>query len=336
MLRSWQEPLHQLERVSSMDELTALGSATAWINSPPPTSGSLKGKVVLVQFWTFTCINWLRTLPYTRAWANAYKNSGLVVIGVHAPEFAFEHNLENVRQQTAALKVDYPVAVDNDFAIWRAFSNQYWPALYLLDAKARVRHHQFGEGGYAESERMIQQLLMDAGAREPTRQVASVEAQGIEAAADWNDLRSPENYVGYERTEGFASPGSVAPGRRQSYKLPRELRLNQWALEGDWTIEKDRIAPEVPNARLAYCFHGRDLHVVMGPPAGARSVRFRVLLDGQPPNAAHGLDVDAQGNGVTSEQRLHQLIRQPKPIVDRVCQIEFIDPGVEAFSFTFG
>jgi thiol-disulfide isomerase/thioredoxin len=336
MLRSWQQPLHQLERLAVEDELAALGKATAWINTPPLTPASLKGKVVLVQFWTFTCINWLRTLPYIRAWAQAYKNAGLVVIGVQTPEFSFEHNLDNVRRATAEMKVEYPVAVDSDYGIWRGFNNQYWPALYLLDATGRVRHHQFGEGEYPESERKIQQLLMEAGARLATNQLSAVEGRGIEAPADWTDLRSPENYVGYERTDGFASPGGAAAGRRRSYTVPRELRLNHWALEGQWTIDKPSIVLNEPNGRIAYCFHGRDLHLVMGPPAGTHPVRFRVLLDGQPATAAHGADVDERGNGVATTQRLYQLIRQSKPIVDRVFQIEYHDPGVEAFSFTFG
>lgn len=336
MMRSWQEPMPPVEGVTVEDELSALRNATAWINSPPLTAAGLKGKVVLAQFWTFTCINWLRTLPYVRDWAQSYKNAGLVTIGIHTPEFPFEHNLANVRRATAEMKVDYPVAVDNEYAIWRGFNNQYWPALYLLDANGRVRHHQFGEGQYAESERMIQQLLKDAGAQDSARQLTSVIGHGIEAPADWSEVRSAENYVGAERTEGFASPGGSVPGRRHNYTSPRELRLNQWALNGDWTVEKGSIALNAPNGTIAYRFHSRDLHLVMGPPAGARPVRFRVLLDGQPATSAHGADVDAQGNGVATEQRLYQLIRQQKPIADRLFQIEFLDPGIEAFSFTFG
>jgi thiol-disulfide isomerase/thioredoxin len=334
--RSWQRPLHAIERLAVMDELSSLAKATAWINSPAVTAASLKGKVVLVQFCTFTCINWLRTLPYIRAWAQAYKSAGLVVIGVQTPEFGFEHDLNNVRRAMAAMKVDYPIAVDNDYEIWGGFNNQYWPALYLLDGKGRVRHHHFGEGEYLESERMIQQLLTESGAHVTANQAAPVDARGIEAPSDWADLRSAENYVGYERTEGFSSPGGVASRGRQRYTLPRELHLNQWAVEGDWTIEKGSIALNEPNGRIAYCFHGRDLHLVMGPPIGTRPVRFRVMLDAQPVAAAHGGDVDEQGNGVATEQRVYQLIRQSKPIVDRVFRIEYLDPGVEAFSFTFG
>ena len=336
MFRSWQQPLHAKEGLAVADELSALANATAWINSPPLTSGSLKGKVVLVQFWTFTCINWLRTLPYTRAWEQAYKDSGLVVIGVHTPEFVFEHDLNNVRRATAAMNVLYPVAVDSDYRVWRGFNNQYWPALYLFDGNGHVRHRQFGEGGYAESERMIQRLLTDAGARDVPHQLTPVEGRGIEAAADWTDLRSAENYVGYERSENFASPGGVSAGRRHSYTPPRELRLNEWALDGEWTVEKGSIALNQPNGRIRYCFHGRDLHLVMGPPMGTGAVRFRVTLDGQPIAAAHGGEVDDQGHGVAREQRLYQLIRQPKPIVDRIFEIEFLDRGVEAFAFTFG
>ena len=336
MIRSWQQPLTHADGVTRADELSALGKATLWINSPPLARASLEGRVVLVQFWTFTCINWLRTMPYLRAWARSYRSAGLVVIGVHTPEFPFEHDIDNVRRAASELKVDYPVAVDNDYAVWRGFNNQYWPALYLLDARGKVRYTQFGEGKYAESERMIQQLLTEAGARDVPRTVAPAEGRGIEAAADWAELRSAENYVGYERSEGFASPGGALPGGRRVYMLPRQLHLNQWALDGDWRIQKGSIALDAPNGRIAYCFHGRDLHLVMGPPAGTRGTRFRVTLDGEPPRGSHGVDVDEQGNGLASEQRLYQLIRQPAPIVDRVFQIEYLDPGVEAFSFTFG
>jgi hypothetical protein len=260
----------------------------------------------------------------------------LVVIGVHAPEFVFERNLDNVRRSVTGMTVDYPVAVDNDYAIWRAFNNRYWPALYLLDAKGHVRHHQFGEGGYAESEQAIQQLLTEAGAHDVDRQLSPVSGRGIEADADWADLKSAENYVGAERTENFASLGGLVTDRSRTYGLPSSLSLNQWALAGDWTAEKDRIALNQPNGRIAYRFHSRDLHLVMGPTMGVRPVRYRVLLDGQPATTAHGIDVDEHGNGVSTEQRMHQLIRQPKPIVDRTFEIEFLDKGVEAFSFTFG
>ena len=336
MARLWQTPLSDIASLGEVDELSSLGMATAWINSPPLTPASIKGKVVLVQFWTFTCINWLRTLPYTRAWWEKYRSAGLVVIGAHTPEFEFEQDLDNVRRLTKELNVEYPVAVDSDYAIWRGFKNQYWPALYLLDGTGRIRHHQFGEGGYDTSERAIQQLLKQWGARDVDEQLSVVEGRGIEAPADWSDERSGENYVGAERTEGFASPRFAPTERRRGYTFPRSLRLNEWALEGPWNVDRDRIALTQPGGRIEYRFHARDLHLVMGPPSNARPVRFRVLLDGQAPGGAHGGDVDEQGNGVASEQRLYQLIRQPKPIVDRVFQIEFLDSGIEAFSFTFG
>ncbi len=269
-------------------ELSSLGRATEWLNSPPLTAAGLRGKVVLIDFCTYTCINWLRTLPYVRAWAAKYRDQGLVVIGVHTPEFTFEQDITNVRRAVKDMRVDYPIAIDNDYAIWRGFNNEYWPALYLVDGQGRIRHHYFGEGEYEQSERMIQQLLAEAGGRGVGHELVAVDARGIEAAADWDSLQSPENYVGYERTENFASPGGAALDQRRVYAVP-----------------------------------------------GA-SVRFRVLSDGQAPGAAHGIDVDDQGHGTATEQRLYQLIRQPKPIVDRQFEIEFLDSGVGTFVFTFG
>jgi len=317
-------------------ELPALGSATGWLNSPPLTAAGLRGKVVLIDFWTYTCINWLRTLPYVRAWAEKYKNQGLVVIGVHAPEFAFEKNVDNVRRAAKDMRVDYPIAIDSDHAIWRAFKNEYWPALYFVDAQGRIRHHHFGEGEYEQSERVIQQLLTEGGNAGIDKKLVSVDGRGAEAAADWGSLKSPENYVGYERTENFASPGGAMLDKRRVYAAPTRLRLNQWALSGDWTVGKQATVLNKANGRIAYRFHARDLHLVMGPAARGTSVRFRVLIDGQPPVAAHGIDVDDQGNGTVSEQRLYQLIRQPKPIADRQFEIEFLDSGMETFAFTFG
>jgi len=317
------------------DELASLGSATAWLNSPPLTAAGLRGKVVLVEFWTYTCINWLRLQPYVRAWAEKYKDQGLVVIGVHSPEFAFEKDVPNVRRAAKDLRVDYPVAIDSDHVIWRAFKNQYWPALYFVDAAGHIRHHRFGEGDYEQSERIIQQLLAEAGSG-GGHELVSVDARGAEAAADWGSLKSPENYVGYERTENFASPGGAVLDQRRVYAAPARLRLNQWALAGDWTVKKQATVLNQGNGRIVYRFHARDLHLVMGPAAPGASVRFRVLIDGQPPGAAHGIDVDDQGNGRVTEQRLYQLIRQPKPIAEREFEIEFLDPGVEAFAFTFG
>ena len=317
-------------------ELPSLGGAIGWLNSQPLTPAGLRGKVILIDIWTYTCINWLRQLPYVRAWAEKYKDRGLVVIGVHSPEFAFEKNVENVRRAVADLKVDYPVAIDSDHAIWRAFNNEYWPALYFVDARGRIRHHQFGEGEYEQSERIIQQLLTEAGTGGVGHELVSVVARGLEAAADWGSLKSPEIYVGYGRTENFASPGGAALNTRRVYTAPAPLKLNHWALSGDWTVEEQAIVLNKADGRIAYCFHARDLNLVMGPAARGASVRFRVAIDRKPPGAAHGIDVDDRGNGRVAEQRLYQLIRQPKPIADRQFEIEFLDSGVEAYVFTFG
>jgi thiol-disulfide isomerase/thioredoxin len=317
-------------------ELPSFGGATAWLNSPPLTPADLRGKVVLIDVWTYTCINWLRTLPYVRAWAEKYRDEGLVVIGVHSPEFAFEKNVDNVRRAAKDMRVDYPIAIDSDFAIWRALKNEYWPALYIVDAQGRIRHHQFGERGYEQSERIMQQLLAEAGNSGIGHDLVSVDARGAEASADWGNLKSPENYVGYGRTENFASPGGAISDKPHAYAAPARLKLNQWALSGDWTVGKQATVLNKANGRIAYRFHARDLHLVMGPATLGTSVRFRVLIDGKPPGAAHGIDVDDQGNGTVAEQRLYQLIRQPQPIADRQFEIEFLDPGVEAFAFTFG
>jgi len=313
-----------------------LGGATGWLNSQPLTAADLRGKVVLVDFWTYTCINWLRSLPYVRKWAEKYKEQGLVVIGVHTPEFRFEKDVDNVRRAAKEMKIDFPIAIDNDYAIWRAFDNHYWPALYVIDAQGRIRHHQFGEGEYERSERIIQQLLSEAGFSGIGDQLAAVDARGVEAEADWADLKSPENYLGHERTENFVSPGGAAVDKRRVYAAPARVKLNDWALSGDWTVKKDAVVLNKASGRIAYRFHARDLHLVMGPAVRGASVRFRVFIDGQPPGAAHGIDVDDQGNGTVAEQRLYQLIRQSTPIADRQFEIEFLDPGVEAFSFTFG
>lgn len=317
-------------------ELPSLGGANAWLNSQPLTANSLRGKVTLFQFCTYTCINWLRTLAYVRAWDEKYRGQGLAVVGVHTPEFPFEKDLDNVRRALREMRVVYPVAVDNDYAVWRAFENQYWPALYFVDARGRIRHHHFGEGEYEQSERVIQQLLAEAGAGGVGQELVSADARGIEATADWGSLKSPENYVGYARTENFSSPGGAAKDEQRVYAAPAQLGLNQWALSGDWTVGKGAVALNKPGGRIAYRFHARDLHLVMGPSARGTSVRFRVTLDGQPVAAAHGVDVDDRGDGTVTEQRLYQLIRQPKPVADRRFEIEFIDPGIEAFAFTFG
>jgi len=315
--------------------LPPLGGATGWLNSQLLTAADLRGKVVLIDFGTYTCINWIRSLPYVRGWAEKYKYRGLAVIGVHTPEFRFEKDVDNVRRAAKDMKIDFPIAIDNDYAIWTAFDNQYWPALYLIDAQGRIRYHQFGEGEYERSERIIQQLLSEAGFSGGD-QLAGVDARGVEAEADWAHLKSPENYLGHERTENFVSPGGAVVDKPRVYAAPARVKLNHWALSGDWTVKKDAIVLNKASGRIAYRFHARDVHLVMGPYVRGASVRFRVLIDGQPPGAAHGIDVDDQGSGTVAEQRLYQLIRQPSPIADRQFEIEFLDPGVEAFSFTFG
>ena len=317
-------------------DLPAFVGATGWLNSEPLTAADLRGKVVLADFWTYTCINWLRQLPYVRAWAAKYAEYGLVVIGVHTPEFSFESNVENIRRAVIDMNISYPVAIDSDYAIWSAFANHYWPALYFADAEGHIRHHHFGEGEYQQSEMVIQRLLDAAGSAGIGKQLVSVDPRGIEAPADWANLGSPETYTGYERTESFASPGGARPGLRHAYTLPEQLRLNDWALAGDWTMVAEAAMLSTANGRIAYRFHARDLHMVMGPAAPGSSVRFRVLIDGQPPGAAHGADIDEEGNGTATYQRLHQLIRQPGPITDRTFEITFSDPGVQAFAFTFG
>ena len=323
-------------RLPVESRLPSLDGATGWLNSPPLTASGLRGKVVLVNFWTYTCINWLRQLPYVRAWAGRYSGHGLVVVGVHTPEFGFEHNPGNVRRAVQDMRVDYPVAIDNDYAVWSAFANHYWPALYFADPQGRIRHHHFGEGEYQQSEMVIQQLLAGNGSAGPDHELVSVDARDAEAPADWAALRSAENYTGYERTENFASPGGAVPGKRHAYEAPAQLRLNHWALSGDWTVEEQAVTLNQAGGQIAYRFHARDLHLVMGPTAAGTPVRFRVLIDGQPPGAAHGADVNDQGRGTATEQRLHQLIRQPSPITDRTFEIAFLDPDVQAYAFTFG
>jgi thiol-disulfide isomerase/thioredoxin len=335
------EPLREDPRMTPASvqvegQLPSLGGATAWINSPALTPADLRGKVVVVDFWTYTCVNWLRTLPYVRAWSEKYKDRGLVVIGVHTPEFSVEKDLANVRRAAQQMRVDYPIAVDTDYAIWKAFHNEYWPALYVVDAQGRIRFHHFGEGEYEQSERVIQQLLTEAGARGLGHDRVSADPRGAEVAADWSDVRSEESYVGYEKAEGFASPGGVSRDTPHVYTVPASLRLNQWALLGDWNVGPEIAALQKPKGRIAYRFHARDLNLVMGPGAGGAPSRFRVLIDGHAPGPAHGFDVDDQGNGTAKEPRLYQLIRQPKPIVDRLFEIEFLDPVAEAFVFTFG
>jgi thiol-disulfide isomerase/thioredoxin len=317
-------------------DLPALDGATGWLNSPPLGAADLRGKVVLVDFWTYTCINWLRTLPYVRAWAGRYAPQGLVVIGVHTPEFEFEHDAGNVRRAVEDMRLSYPVAIDNDYAVWGAFDNHYWPALYFVDARGHIRHHQFGEGEYEQSEMIIQQLLSEAGSGGTDHELVSVEGGGVEAPADWANLRSPENYVGYERTENFASPGGLVPGTPHDYAAPVRLPLNYWALSGNWTVGRQPATLNTAGGRISCRFHARDLHLVMGPASRGTAVPFRVLIDGQKPGDDHGTDVDDQGDGTVTEQRLHQLIRQRGPVTERTFEITFLDPGAQAYAFTFG
>jgi thiol-disulfide isomerase/thioredoxin len=318
-------------------ELPSLDGATGWLNTPPLTAAGLRGSVVLASFWTYTCINWLRQLPYLRAWAQKYAADGLVVLGVHTPEFPFEHDPGNVSQAVADMNVTYPVVTDNKYAIWEAFGNHYWPALYFADAEGQIRHHRFGEGDYRQSEMVIQQLLTEAGAVGARRDLTEPEASGVEAPADWDTLGSPENYTGYARTVGFASPGGVVPGKKHAYAAPAELLLNDWALSGDWTMEAQGAILGSGGGQVTCRFRARDVHLVMGPAqTGGAAVPFRVLLDGQPPGGSHGTDVAASGAGTAAQQRLYQLIRQDGRITDRTIEITFAEPGVQVCAFTFG
>jgi hypothetical protein len=316
-------------------QLPDLNGASAWLNGGPVSAGSVQGNVVLVSFGTYTCINWIRSLPYVRAWADKYRVHGLSVIGVQTPEFEFEEDLDGVRAAMIAMDVRYPIAVDNDYALWRAFDNHYWPALYFSDSHGQIRHHRFGEGEYQESERVIQMLLAEAGANFD-RSLVRLEPQGVEWPADWDSLQSPENYVGYGRTQGFVSPGGAVVDELHRYTAPSSLRRNQWALAGDWRMGLDATRLEGPGGAISCDFHARDLHLVMRPAMAHMSVQFRVRIDGEPPGAGHGLDVDEDGNGSVSGPRLYQLVRQSSPIIDRRFDIEFLDAGVEVFVFTFG
>jgi thiol-disulfide isomerase/thioredoxin len=303
------------------ETLPAFDGATGWLNSEPLTPEGLRGKVVLVDFWTYTCINWLRTLGYVRAWAEKYADEGLVVIGVHTPEFPFEKDPENVRWAVKEMRVEYPVALDPEYAVWRAFNNHYWPAVYIADAEGRVRHHHFGEGGYDESERVIQELLGQDG-----RDLVSPTLDGFEVQADWANLASPETYLGSDQAQNFA--GLDVP--------PDSLSRNDWALAGDWTIERGASVLNEAGGGIVFRFHARDVNLVMGPRPRDASVPFRVLVDGEPPGGAHGLDVDGQGHGTLTYQRLYQLVREPGAITDRTVEISFLEPGAEGYCFTFG
>jgi len=320
-------------------ELPSLNGAVQWLNSPPLTAQSLRGKVVLIDFWTYSCINCLRSLPYVKAWADKYKDQGLVVIGVHAPEFAFERNIDNVKKATHDLGIDYPVAIDNNYAIWRSLDNEYWPAHYFVDAQGRIRYHHFGEGDYAQSEKVIQQLLAEAGhanAENVPVGLTSAGAQGVEAAADNDDMKSPETYIGYWRAQHFASPGGETQNKPHAYTAPVQPALNDWGLEGKWSVSAERATLAAASGGIVYRFHARDLHLVLGPNKDGKPVRFRVSIDGAAPGAAHGSDVAADGTGTVTEERLYQLVRQSGDVKDHTFSIEFLDPGVEAYSFTFG
>ncbi|MDE1179783.1 cytochrome c biogenesis protein DipZ [Paraburkholderia sp.] len=324
--------------------LPPLSGAVQWLNSPPLTAQALRGKVVLVDFWTYSCINCLRSLPYVNAWAQKYKDDGLVVIGVHAPEFAFERNIDNVKKATHDLGIDYPVAIDNNYAIWRAFNNQYWPAHYFIDAKGQIRYHHFGEGDYAESEKVIQQLLAEAGhadvSKVPTGLTnatgGAMKVTGVQAAADNADMQSPETYIGYQRAENFVSPGGEAQDKAHAYRAPQQPSVNDWGLAGTWNVGAEHATLAARNGQIVYRFHARDLHLVLGPGADGKPVRFRVSIDGAAPGNAHGTDIAADGSGTVTQQRLYQLVRQTGDVADHTFAIEFLDSGVEAYAFTFG
>jgi thiol-disulfide isomerase/thioredoxin len=315
--------------VFARTHIPSLDGATEWLNSEPLGPAELRGHVVVVNFWTLTCINWLRQEPYVRAWSQAYRDDGLVVIGVHTPEFSFEHDVDLIRQATKARAIDYPVAVDNDYEVWSAFDNHFWPALYFVDADGIIRDDHFGEGRYEESERVIQRLLG------VERELVSVEGLGVEAEADWDHLRAPETYLGYSRSARFDSPGGAAFDERRAYELPRHLRSNHWALAGEWTIEREKVVLGRGGGSIAYRFHARDANLVLS--SGARDpIPFRVLVDGEPPGPSHGVDVDEHGNGSLQEGRMYQLVREHDAVRERRLEITFHEPGAEAYSFTFG
>ena len=318
-------------RLSSEGNVPSLDGATEWLNSEPLTPADLRGHVVAFDFWTFTCINWIRTAPYRRAWYEKYRDQGLIVIGVHTPEFPFERDVDRIRAHIEEMRIAYPVAVDSEYAIWTAFANNYWPALYVADAEGAIRFHRFGEEGYEESERVIQELL-DVPRTDPV----VVETEGAEAPADWDTLQSPETYLGSERGERFASPGGAAWEERRSYSTPSPLRLNQWALSGAWTLGRKAAHLNEAGGSLAYRFRSRDVNLVMGPAQGRQPVRFRVRVDGVEPRAVRGIDVDEHGEGSAKDRRLFQLVRLPGEVGEHTFEITFLEPGVEAYVFTFG
>jgi len=307
-----------------------------WLNSAPLTREQLKGKVVVVDFWTYSCINCLRSIPYTEAWWGKYKDDGLVVIGVHTPEFAFEKDPANVAKAVGDLKITYPVAIDSNYAIWKAFKNQYWPAHYFIDAQGSIRYHHFGEGKYAESEEVIQQLLRERNSSLKTGGLVQVAGSGAQAPADFNDIVSPETYIGYTRQQNYASPQKIHEDAPQTYSAPVRPTVNQWGLVGNWCVSGEQAALVFAPGKVIYRFHARDLHLVLGPGKNGKPVRFRIRIDGSAPGEDHGVDTDAQGAGVVKEYRLYQLVRQKGKVEDRTFEIEFLDPGVQVFAFTFG
>lgn len=317
-------------------QFPSLSGATAWLNSPPLSPQALRGKVVLVDFWTYSCINCLRTLPYVKSWYQRYKDQGLVVIGVHSPEFAFEKDEGNVKRALHDLGITYPVALDNNLSVWQAFNNQYWPADYFIDAQGRIRGHHFGEGDYAGGEQLLRELLRESGTQQLAAADSAVNGSGVQAAADQADIASPETYIGYERATSFASPGGERQDQQHLYRAPQSLQLNQWGLSGPWRVEDEKAVAAGLPAGIVFRFHARDLHLVLGPAAGGQPVRFRVTIDGHAPGDDHGSDVTPEGSGTVREQRLYQLLRENQPGEDHTFAIEFLDPGVEAYSFTFG
>jgi thiol-disulfide isomerase/thioredoxin len=316
--------------------LPPLTGATGWLNGEPLTPEGLRGRVVLVDFWTYTCVNWLRTFPYVRAWADKYDDHGLTVIGVHTPEFGFERDIDNVVARSRGFGIEYPIAVDSGYAIWNGFANHYWPAVYIADAHGRIRYHHYGEGEYAMTEMAVQQLLADAGADGFDLDLVTVEPKGFEVAADWRTLRTPETYLGLDRTVGFKSPDEPRFNRPHAYPAPNRLGLNQWAPIGTWRLASHAAVSGDDRGRIALQFRARDVHLVMGPQKRGASIPFQVLLDGQAPDAARGGDIDEAGNGTLADQRLYQLIRQSGPVEERLFEIEFADAGAEAYCFTFG
>jgi thiol-disulfide isomerase/thioredoxin len=316
--------------------IASFDGATGWLNSEPLSPEGLRGRAVLVDFWTYTCVNWIRTLPYVRAWHAKYRDHGLTIVGVHTPEFGFERNVDNIVRETRGFRVEYPVAIDSDYGVWQAFANHFWPAIYVADAEGRIRFHHFGEGEYAMTEMVIQQLLLDAGAEGLDRDLVMAEPRGLEVAADWRTLQTPETYLGYRQGSGFAQDQDARIDQPYPYAAQARLPLNSWALTGSWTVAPHAAVLDDAGGRIAFQFHARDVNLVMGPVTSGATVGFRVYLDGEIADDNNGTDVGPDGGGIVSEQRTYQLIRQSGPIAERRFEIEFMEPGVEAYCFTFG